>query len=212
MKLEDIRREYISNGISRKDLAADPLQQFESWMQHACDAELVDATAMTLATVSETGRPSQRVVLLKHIDDKGLVFYTNLDSRKSREIGANPNVSLLFGWLPLSRQVIFNGTATKLSAPEVLKYFISRPRNSQLAAWASHQSHPIGSRVLLEQAFDKMKRRFAEGKVPLPAFWGGYRVNYSEVEFWQGRENRLHDRFQYHRDSDGNWQIERLAP
>lgn len=212
MKLEDIRREYISNGLSRSDLAADPIQQFENWMQQACDAELVDATAMTLASVDSNGQPSQRVVLLKHIDDRGLVFYTNLGSRKAREMESNPQVSLLFAWLPLSRQVVFSGSAEKLSNTEVLKYFASRPRSSQLAAWASHQSHPISSRALLEQAFDQMKRRFSEGKVPLPSFWGGYRVKHSTVEFWQGRENRLHDRFQYVQDAHGDWQTERLAP
>lgn len=211
MKLEDIRREYISNGLSREDLAADPVQQFQIWMQHACDAGVVDATAMTLATVSTDGQPSQRVVLLKHVDERGFVFYTNLDSRKAREIAQNPAVSLLFAWLPLSRQIIVNGTAEKLSSTEVLKYFATRPRNSQLAAWASHQSQPIGSRALLEQAFDKMKRRFAEGKVPLPSFWGGYRIQHREVEFWQGRENRMHDRFVYRSDNE-DWRIERLAP
>lgn len=211
MKLEDIRRDYRSKGLSHADLVPDPIQQFERWMQHACAAEVVDATAMTLATVSNTGQPSQRVVLLKHIDEQGFVFYTNLDSRKAREITSNPQVSLLFAWLPLSRQVIIRGSAEKLSSTEVLKYFLTRPRNSQLAAWASHQSHPVGSRVLLEQAFDKMKRKFSAGEVPLPSFWGGYRVKHTEIEFWQGQENRLHDRFQYTLNA-GNWDIARLAP
>jgi pyridoxamine 5'-phosphate oxidase len=212
MKLEDIRREYISKGLSREDLLADPIQQFEHWMQQACDAEVFDATAMTLATVSHDGQPSQRVVLLKHVGADGFIFYTNLDSRKALEISANPQVSLLFAWLSINRQVIIQGVAEKLSAAEVLKYFITRPRDSQLAAWASHQSHPVGSRALLEQAFDKMKRRFAEGQVPLPGFWGGYRVRHQRIEFWQGRENRLHDRFVYTQDTLNNWCIERLAP
>lgn len=212
MKLEDIRREYVSQGLSRKDLLADPIQQFEHWMQQACEAGVIDATAMTLATVAAGGQPSQRVVLLKHIDHDGFVFYTNLDSRKAGEIAANPQVSLLFAWLSINRQVIIQGVAEKLSAAEVLKYFVTRPRESQLAAWASRQSHPIGSRMLLEQAFDQMKRRFSTGKIPLPGFWGGYRVRHRQIEFWQGRENRLHDRFVYAQDTAGHWTIERLAP
>ncbi|MBN1377648.1 MAG: pyridoxamine 5'-phosphate oxidase [Gammaproteobacteria bacterium] len=212
MKLEDIRREYVGRGLSRKDLLADPIEQFTVWMQQACDAGVVDSTAMTLATVSAQGQASQRVVLLKHIDTNGFVFYTNLDSRKAQEIAGNPHVSLLFAWLTMNRQVIVQGTAERLSSVEVMKYFVTRPRDSQLAAWASHQSHPIGSRALLEQAFDNMKRKFIEGKVPLPSFWGGFRVRHKQIEFWQGRENRLHDRFQYSSDDSGQWQIVRLAP
>ena len=211
MKLEDIRREYVSQGLSRDDLVANPVQQFERWMQQAYEAEVVDATAMTLATVSSDGQPSQRVVLLKYFDEKGFVFYTNLDSHKSHEIKNNPKVCLAFAWLPLHRQVIINGTAEQLSAVDVMKYFITRPRNSQLAAWASNQSHPVSSRGLLEQAFDKMKQKFADGEIPLPPFWGGYRVKPQQIEFWQGRECRLHDRFQYTL-TDNDWIITRLAP
>lgn len=211
MDLEHIRREYISKGLSRDDLDDNPITQFEDWMQLACDAEVVDATAMTLATVDGDGQPSQRVVLLKHLDEQGFVFYTNLESRKAQEIGGNARVSLLFAWLVMHRQVIISGTAIPLSKAEVLKYFITRPRNSQLAAWASRQSHPIGSRALLEQAFGQMKRKFADGEIPLPGFWGGYRVKPEQIEFWQGRENRLHDRFLYSRAEDG-WNINRLAP
>jgi pyridoxamine 5'-phosphate oxidase len=212
MKLEDIRREYIGRKLSRKDLDSDPIKQFKLWMQQATEAEVFDTTAMTLATVSRDGQPSQRVVLLKGLDEKGFVFYTNLDSRKAHEITDNPQVSLLFCWLALNRQVVIQGTAERLTSAEVLKYFVTRPRDSQLAAWASHQSHPISSRVLLEQAFDKMKRKFSEGKVPLPSFWGGFRVKHTQIEFWQGRENRLHDRFQYNLDANDNWDISRLAP
>ena len=213
MKLEDIRREYLSNGLSREDLAPDPIVQFERWMQQADDAGVLDITAMTLASVDANGQPSQRVVLLKHVDHQGFVFYTNLESRKAQEITLNNRVSLLFAWLNLNRQIIIQGSAEKLSTTEVMKYFVTRPRNSQLAAWASHQSHPVGSRAMLEQAFDKMKRKFADGKIPLPGFWGGYRVRHQALEFWQGRENRLHDRFQYSRQHDGqNWEIVRLAP
>jgi pyridoxamine 5'-phosphate oxidase len=212
MNLEQIRRQYCYRGLSREELADNPLEQFETWMQQACDAEVLDATAMTLATVSAGGRPSQRVVLLKHSDERGFVFYTNLESRKAHDIAANPNVSLHFAWLALSRQVIINGVAEKLSPAEVLRYFASRPYFSQLAAWASHQSHPVSSRALLEEKFEQMKRKYREGKVPLPSFWGGYRVKPEAYEFWQGREHRLHDRFTYTRQADGGWAIERLEP
>lgn len=211
MKLEDIRREYVSKGLSREDLSADPIKQFEHWMQQACDASMVDATAMTLATVAEDGQPSQRIVLLKHVDTSGFVFYTNLGSRKAQEIKLNPKVCLSFAWLPMHRQIIIYGEAKQLSIAEVMKYFISRPRDSQIAAWASKQSHPIGSRALLDQAFDKIKRKFSEGEIPLPDFWGGYRVCPSKMEFWQGRESRLHDRFEYSL-KENDWEINRLAP
>lgn len=212
MNLEQIRRQYCYQGLSREDLDDNPLKQFETWMQQACDAEVLDATAMTLATVSSNGRPSQRIVLLKHSDQRGFVFYTNLESRKAHEIAANPNVSLHFAWLQLSRQVIIAGTAEKLGTAEALRYFLTRPYFSQLAAWASQQSHPVSSRALLEEQFERMKHKYSEGKVPLPSFWGGYRVKPEAYEFWQGREHRLHDRFEYRRDDNGTWQIQRLAP
>lgn len=212
MNLEDIRRQYVYKGLSREELDDNPVAQFETWMQQACEAEVVDATAMTLATVSADNRPSQRVVLLKQVDERGLVFYTNLESRKAVEIEANPHVSLHFGWLALSRQVIISGAAEKLTAAEALRYFVTRPYSSQLAAWASRQSRPVGSRTLLLEQFEQIKRKYREGKVPLPAFWGGYRVKPDAFEFWQGRENRLHDRFTYTLDESRQWQIQRLAP
>jgi pyridoxamine 5'-phosphate oxidase len=168
---------------------------------------------MTLATVSTEQRPSQRVVLLKQFDDSGFVFYTNLESRKAHEIATNPNVSLHFAWLTLNRQLIIGGQAEKLSVTEALAYFITRPKNSQIGAWASRQSRPISSRQLLEQQFNVMKEKFSKGEIPLPSFWGGYRVRPETFEFWQSRPHRLHDRFLYRRHTtEQSWLIERLSP
>jgi pyridoxamine 5'-phosphate oxidase len=212
LDIENFRREYLLGGLNRTDLAADPLQQFETWLNQAVESGLQDPTAMSIATATSSGQPSQRIVLLKHFDDRGFVFYTNTESRKAREIAENNRVSMHFAWLPLDRQVIAGGTVEKLSTAETLRYFSSRPRDSQLAAWASQQSRRLGSRQVLESAFMKMKEKFANGEVPLPSFWGGYRVIPREIEFWQGRENRMHDRFMYTRQEDGSWTIERLAP
>lgn len=212
MDIDHIRREYLSGGLHRKDLDQDPIPQFQSWLKLAVEAELTDPTAMTVATVGKDGQPSQRVVLLKHCDHNGFVFYTNLGSRKATEISVNSKVSLHFSWLPLERQVKICGVAEKLSTAQVLKYFLSRPKESQLGAWASSQSQPLSSRLLLEQKFAEVKQKFAKGDVPLPSFWGGYRVKIHEIEFWQGGANRLHDRFQYQLQQDGQWTIERLAP
>ncbi|MDX1473569.1 MAG: pyridoxamine 5'-phosphate oxidase [Reinekea sp.] len=212
MKLEDIRREYTLQGLDREQLNADPIVQFEQWLQPAMDANLnADPTAMSLATVNAEGQPSQRIVLLKQYDPKGFVFYTNLQSQKAQDIAHNPKVSLHFAWTPLERQIIVYGEAEKLSVAEATRYFLSRPRNSQIAAWTSHQSQKIGSRKLLEQAFEQMKSKFKEGDIPLPSFWGGYRVKPTKIEFWQGRGSRLHDRFMYTL-TDGAWQLDRLQP
>ncbi len=212
MKLDDIRREYTLAGLDRDDLHEDPLLQFKLWLQQAVDAEFSgDPTAMTLATVNPDGQPSQRIVLLKQFDEQGFVFYTNLESRKAQDIATNAKVSLHFGWVPLERQIVIYGEAKKLSAAAATKYFLTRPRNSQIAAWTSKQSKTIASRHLLEQAFAQMKRKFSEGEVPLPSFWGGYCVQPSKMEFWQGRGSRLHDRFMYEREKQG-WHIHRLQP
>jgi pyridoxamine 5'-phosphate oxidase len=212
MKLEDIRREYTQSGLDKEDLNADPIAQFELWMNQAIAAELsADPTAMSLATVDAQGQPSQRVVLLKHLDEKGFVFYTNLESHKAKDIAQNNKVSLHFPWTALERQVIVYGVAEKLTMAEATKYFVSRPRDSQIAAWTSHQSRVIESRKLLEQAFEQMKNKFKKGDIPLPSFWGGFRVRPVKVEFWQGRGARLHDRFMYQL-KDGLWQVERLQP
>jgi pyridoxamine 5'-phosphate oxidase len=212
MKLEDVRREYLRGGLKREDLAENPITQFEAWLKQAIDAGLQDPTAMTVATVNAEGQPSQRIVLLKQVNDKGFVFYTNYESRKAQDIEANPLVSLHFPWHLLERQVKICGRVEKVSSAESLKYFLSRPEESQLAAWASAQSRPVSSRQLLMQQFNAMKEKFSKGSIPLPDFWGGYRVVPTAIEFWQGGANRLHDRFEYQRQEDGGWDIERLAP
>ena len=211
MDLDQVRREYLKQGLARSELSLDPIEQLTNWLSQAAEVELVDATAMTLSTVDATGQPSQRVVLLKNLDHKGLVFYTNLKSRKALDISTNNKVSVHFGWLPLERQVKIQGTALRLSTVENLAYFASRPKNSQLAAWASNQSQPITSRKLLNQAFEQMKAKFSKGEVPLPDFWGGYLIKPTRFEFWQGGGARLHDSFAYEGDGE-SWRIERLAP
>ena len=212
MNLSAIRSEYRRARLDRAALDPDPLLQFDRWMQEAVRAEVVEPTAMSLATVGRDGQPLVRTVLLKGLDERGFVFFTNLGSRKARQIGENARVALLFPWLALERQVLVTGRAEKLPAGEVLRYFASRPRGSQLAAWASPQSSAISSRLVLEKAWAQMKERFAQGNVPLPSFWGGYGVRAETIEFWQGGSHRLHDRFEYQREPDGSWVIRRLAP
>ena len=212
MDLESIRREYLKGGLRRNDLADSPYDQFDKWMAQAVASEIPDPTAMTLATVDTSGQPSQRIVLLKHFDDQGLVFFTNYNSKKAQDILGNNKVSLHFPWHMFERQVKVLGSAVKISTQDTLKYFLTRPRESQIAAWASGQSTQIGSRSFLLNEFERMKNKFAQGKVPLPDFWGGYRVVPSEFEFWQGGASRLHDRFCYQRDAEQKWIISRLAP
>ncbi|MGI2169340.1 pyridoxamine 5'-phosphate oxidase [Shewanella sp. MF05960] len=209
--LSDIRREYTQGGLRRGDLPVNPMDLFEKWMQQAKDAQLTDPTAMCVATVDETGQPFQRIVLLKRFDDNGFVFFTNLESRKAKQIGVNSKISLLFPWHPLERQVAVIGEAEPLSMLDVAKYFMSRPKDSQIAAWVSKQSSKISARQALEGKFAEMKAKYAQGEVPLPKFWGGYLVRPSSIEFWQGGEHRLHDRFIYTK-ADSDWQIDRLAP
>lgn len=213
MEIADFRREYLKGGLRREDLPADPMDLFEKWLRQACDARLQDPTAMSVGTVDENGRPFQRLVLLKHYDQDGFVFYTNLGSRKAQQIKNNPNVSLLFPWHMLERQVHITGVAEPLSALEVVKYFHSRPKDSQIAAWVSQQSSRISARSMLESKFMELKAKFANGEVPLPTFWGGFRIRFDSIEFWQGGAHRLHDRFLYQRKGDANvWGIDRLAP
>ncbi|HAO87478.1 MAG TPA: pyridoxamine 5'-phosphate oxidase [Gammaproteobacteria bacterium] len=211
MDLEALRREYLKDGLERENLADDPFDQFEKWMAQFLELGLADPTAMTVATVAPDGQPSQRIVLLKHVDQSGFVFYTNYSSRKANEIDANPKISLHFPWHAVERQVKVCGVAEKVSPAESLRYFTSRPKGSQLAAAASPQSKVISSRTLLLNEFERLKQKFREGEIPLPDFWGGYRVVPSEIEFWQGGQNRLHDRFRYTRSEDA-WEIDRLAP
>lgn len=211
-KLASLRVDYRLGQLDEKDLAPDPFVQFGTWFEQALKAGLLEPNAMTLATVDAAGRPTTRTVLLKHWDERGFCFFTNLESRKSLQIAVNPNVSVLFPWLPLQRQLSINGTAETLSSAEVLAYFIKRPFHSQLAAWASPQSRVISTRSLLEAKWDEMKRKFREGEVPLPSFWGGFRIVPREFEFWQGGESRLHDRFLYSRTVNNSWTVQRLAP
>jgi len=211
MDLSEFRKEYSDRGLRREDLDADPMVQFERWFQQAVELKLHEPNAMSLATVDATGRPLLRTVLLKYFDTNGFVFFTNYQSRKAKHIAGNPQVSLMLPWVILERQVIVQGRAEKISAAESLKYFSSRPRESQLGAWVSDQSSVISSRKLLLQKLAEIKDKFAHGEVPLPSFWGGYRVIPETIEFWQGGSARLHDRFFYER-KDGAWEIERLSP
>ena len=212
MNLAEIRNAYCRGKLQRADLHQDPIEQFNLWLKDAIDAGIVEPTAMSLATTGADGRPLVRTVLLKGLDPRGFVFFTNLESRKARQLEENPNAALLFPWLVLERQVIVAGPAEKLSSAEVLKYFLTRPRESQIAAWASRQSTVISSRKILEMEWAKLKAKFDAGQVPLPSFWGGYRVKPVTIEFWQGRQNRLHDRFEYTLQPDGSWRLDRLAP
>ena len=211
MSLKDNRREYDYGTLSRDSLNENPFTQFSLWMDQAIKADIIDPTAMSVATVGEGGKPWQRMVLLKGFDERGFVFYTNLGSRKATDIATNPHVSLQFPWLQLDRQVIVGGSAEALSESEVSDYFYSRPLSSQLAAWASQQSSPIASRAALEAQFEAVKQKFSSGNVTVPDFWSGFRVVPEEFEFWQGGENRLHDRFSFQRQ-EHQWNISRLSP
>lgn len=211
MDLKAIRREYLKGGLDERELLAGPLEQFSRWMEEALAMELGDPTAMVLATVDDKGQPSQRVVLLKDVDDQGFVFYTNYASPKARDIEHNPRVNLHFPWHAIERQVSVAGVAEKLAEQQSRDYFQSRPRESQLAAWASPQSRPLSSREELTQRYRDMENRFAESDIPLPPAWGGYRVRPERMEFWQGGARRLHDRFMYTLEPEG-WRLQRLAP
>lgn len=201
----------MSHGLKHEALDPDPVTQFEHWYTQAIDSGIPEPNAMSLATVDPDGQPWVRTVLLKLYDAAGFIFFTNFESAKARQIATNNRVGLLFPWVALGRQVSIRGTAGKISAAESMKYFASRPRGSQIGAWASPQSQVISSRSLLDAKFDEIKRKFAKGDVPLPSFWGGYRVTPVEIEFWQARASRLHDRFVYTKNN-GGWAIERRAP
>jgi pyridoxamine 5'-phosphate oxidase len=235
MSIADLRREYNLAGLRRHDLASDPLLQFQRWFDQATGArasgrvrkllikiykslllikatEQLDLNAMTLATADRQGRPSARVVLLKGLDERGFIFYTNYNSRKGRELEENPEAALVFYWPEQERQVCVAGRASLLPAAESEAYFGTRPRGSQIGAWASDQSAVVRDRVDLEQKWEQIEKKFPEVKIPRPPHWGGYVLAPARLEFWQGRPNRLHDRFRYTRQPDKTWVIERLSP
>ena len=207
----DLRKEYTRAGLAESDVAPDPVEQFRRWFDAALDAGLHEPNAMTVATATRDGRPSARVVLLKGFDGRGFVFYTNYEGRKGREIEENPRAALLFYWGELERQVRIEGPVSRVSGEESDAYYASRPRGSRLGAWASEQSRVVEGREVLEGRVGDLEAEYEGREVPRPPFWGGYRVEPEVVEFWQGRENRLHDRIVYRR-KDGGWKIERLQP
>jgi pyridoxamine 5'-phosphate oxidase len=209
-----MRKQYREEGLAEADLAATPVEQFARWFkQAATEGRLFEPNAVIVSTADAEGRPSSRTVLLKHFDEQGFVFYTNYGSRKARDLAGNPYVSLLFPWHPMARQVIVTGVARRTGRDETAAYFRTRPHGSQLGAWASQQSSVIADRDGLDAAYAELARRYPEGEqVPVPPHWGGFRVAPRTVEFWQGRENRLHDRLRYVAEADGSWRVERLSP
>ena len=207
--LSSLRKEFLQSGINKEDLKSSPVEQFSLWFSQAMESDIVEPTAMSLATSDDS--IGIRTVLLKYFDEKGFVFYTNYESKKSKQMQKNPQAAILFPWLALERQVKIIGKVEKISKLESLKYFSSRPKGSQIGAWASEQSSRISSRSILIEQFESMKKKFSNGEIPLPKFWGGYRVIPQSIEFWQGRANRLHDRFIYERE-EGEWTISRLSP
>jgi pyridoxamine 5'-phosphate oxidase len=207
----NLRREYTRSGLDEAGMQPDPMVQFEAWFENVVDAGLHEPNAMILATASDDGRPSARTVLLKGYDGRGFVFYTNYEGRKARDLEANPACALLFYWGELERQVRVEGRASRLPSRESDAYFASRPRGSRLGAWASEQSRPVRDRSVLEERIKALEAEYQDREIPRPPFWGGYRVEPEAIEFWQGRENRLHDRIAYRRE-EGVWRLERLQP
>lgn len=212
MSLADLRKDYSLAGLKEQDLAKDPFRQFDRWFQEAEAAKIPEPNAMTLATADRAGRPSARTVLLKGVDGRGFVFFTNYESRKGRELEANPQAALVLPWVALERQVIINGPVARIAREEAEAYFHTRPLASQLSAWASPQSSIISGRAVLEDNLKTLEKKYAGHKVPMPPHWGGFRLMPETVEFWQGRRSRLHDRLRYRRESDGSWTVDRLAP
>ena len=212
MSLDNLRTQYMQAGLQRSSLDANPYNSFSKWYEDTISSGIPEPTAMSIATVDENQQPWQRMVLLKLYDQTGFVFFTNYASRKAQHIAENNKVSLLFPWHALGRQIKVTGTASKLSTAESLKYFITRPRGSQIGAWASPQSKVITSRSMLDAKVEEVKQKFKDGEIPLPSFWGGYRVSASTIEFWQARDDRLHDRFIYQLSESNEWQLDRLAP
>ena len=211
MSIADLRKSYNLAGLRRTDLEANPIRQFQKWLQQAIEAQLLEPTAMMLATTDKNGRPSSRMVLLKGLDERGFIFYTSYESRKARELQENSNAAIVFYWAELERQARVTGAASRIPRAESEAYFKTRPRGHQLGAWVSAQSEVIARRAVLEDRLKQFEQKYPNA-VPLPPFWGGYVLAPVEIEFWQGRPNRLHDRFRYTKQADGNWLIERLAP
>lgn len=210
--IAELRREYAGGDLDVGTVDPSPYRQFAIWFEQATKAELLEPNAMVLSTVSKDGQPTQRTVLLKYFDETGLVFFTNYQSRKAAQMAENAQVSVIFPWLALERQVEINGTVSKVSIAESVRYFARRPRESQLGAWVSQQSSVVTSRSLLLAKLEEMRQKFAAGEVPLPSFWGGFRIAPMRFEFWQGRPSRLHDRIEYLPDGQGGWMRQRLAP
>jgi pyridoxamine 5'-phosphate oxidase len=214
MAIADIRREYTLGGLRRADLEANPIAQFQKWFGQATKAltqKEIDVNAATLATADKNGKPSARIILLKGMDERGFAFFTNYKSRKGRELTENPNASLVFYWHELERQICIAGSIEKIPREESENYFKSRPRGSQLAAWASNQGDVVEDRAALEAKWNEMEKKFPN-EIPLPPNWGGFVLKPERIEFWQGRASRLHDRFCYTRQPDNSWKLERLAP
>jgi pyridoxamine 5'-phosphate oxidase len=212
LNIAALRQDYVAHGLRRADLDPDPIKQFAKWFGEAAAADIRDVNAMSLATATADGTPSSRIVLLKAISDRGFVFYTNYASAKGRELEQNPRAALNLFWVQLERQIRISGAVEKTTREESEEYFHSRPIGSQLGAWASEQSEVIANREALEARLTEVTDRYGGGVIPLPPHWGGYRVVPATIEFWQGRTNRLHDRFRYTRSPDGTWLIERLSP
>ncbi len=210
--LTAMRQEYTTKGLHKKDLHNNPFWQFELWFNQAVEAKLIEPNAFTLATVGTDLKPSQRTVLLKRYDESGFVFFSNYASKKSKQISQNNCVSAHFAWLGLERQLRIEGTIEEITKTESLKYFLSRPRGSRIGAWVSHQSEVVTSRSILEEKFDQIRKKFANGEIPFPDKWGGYIIKPTLFEFWQGGRDRLHDRFEYSLQKDSSWQINRLEP
>ena len=207
-----MRKDYSLAGLLEKDLAKNPFRQFERWFQEAEAAQISEPNAMTLATTSRDNRPSARTMLLKGCDGRGFVFYTNYESRKGRELDVNPRATLLFPWVAMERQITVEGSVMRVTREESETYFHTRPRASQLAAWASPQSTAVAGRAVIEESYRVIEKKYEGREVPLPPNWGGFRLTPETVEFWQGRRSRLHDRLRYRREPGGDWVIERLAP
>jgi pyridoxamine 5'-phosphate oxidase len=210
--IADLRKDYTLKGMQETDIDRNPFVQFQQWFDQAREAQIPEPNAMTLATTTPDGKPSARIVLLKNFDPRGFVFYTNYNSQKGQELAENPQASLVFWWAELERQVRICGRVEKVSENESDEYFYSRPLNSRLGAWTSNQSEIICDRNVLEQRFEELQHKYKDGNVPRPQHWGGLRVIPTEIEFWQGRPSRLHDRLRYTRLDDNSWVIERLSP